>query len=217
MARGGGDSAHELEKTLGLQTSHPRVGIVGNIQRWKGQMVFLGAMKIISPEFPKLKCLIVGSVSTGEEEYQRELEDYVKANRLEDKVIFTGFRRDILDVVEMMDVLVHASIEPEPFSRMILEGMAAAKPIVATNSGGTPEQIVDGETGKLVPMKDPEKMAEAIRWMLLNLKEARKMGEAGRQRLIERFSIEQMVAGVERVYDDIFEKGEGTRISAGIS
>ena len=84
--------------------------------------------------------------------------------------------------------------------------MAYAKPIVATNSGGTIEQIVDGETGILVPMSDPDSMANAILFYLTNMERAREMGEKGRQRLIATFSIARMVEETEKVYEEIFSE-----------
>jgi len=195
-----------LKRDLGIQGKPVVLGMVGNVVRWKGQMVVLQAIKRIVPEHPEIICVFAGSVARGEESYKRELDDYVRENRLEAHVRFTGYRSDIPDILQVVDILIHASIAPEPFGRVILEGMAAGKPIIGTDSGGTPEQIVEGETGLLVPMSDPEAMAAAMSRLLADLPAAREMGRRGRQRLEKEFSIEHMVAGVEEIYRGVFEK-----------
>jgi glycosyltransferase involved in cell wall biosynthesis len=196
----------KLRGGLGIEANQPVVGIVGNIDRWKGQLVVVEAISRVRKIIPNIKCLIVGPVCKGAEDYRIELDEYILENNLRENVIFTGFVRNIPNILGVMDVLCHASIEPEPFSRVILEGMAMGKPIVGTNSGGTPEQIVEGETGRLVPMNDPEGMAEAILYLLKNKKQAEEMGRKGRERLNQMFSISRMVKETETLYEDIFQE-----------
>jgi glycosyltransferase involved in cell wall biosynthesis len=193
-----------LRREFNLDGKQPVVGIVGNIDRWKGQLVVLKAIKEVKQIYPDIKCLIVGAVCKGAESYKKELDQYIDDNDLHENIHFTGFRKDINRILSVLDVLIHASIEPEPFSRVILEGMASAKPIIGTNSGGTPEQIIDEETGKLVSMNNPQDMAEAIVFYLSDMKRANKMGEKGKQRLIEMFSINKMVEDIENIYENIF-------------
>lgn len=192
------------KKEFGIVDNKPVVGIIGNIDKWKGQYVVLRAIKEVKKKHPEIKCLIVGKVALRSGNYKQELDKYIIDNDLKENIIFTGFRNDVPDILSLLDIMIHASIEPEPFGRVILEGMAAAKPIVATNSGGTPEQIIDGETGILVPMNDSGKMADAIIYYLSDMKMAKEIGEKGRQRLIEIFSIKKMAEETEKVYEDIF-------------
>jgi glycosyltransferase involved in cell wall biosynthesis len=182
----------------------PLVGIIGNIDRWKGQLVVLQAIMRVRESFPDIKCLIVGPVCKGAEKYKTELDEFMVRNNLGKNIVFTGYRNDISDILQSIDVLIHASVSPEPFGRVILEGMAYAKPIVATNSGGTPEQIIDVETGMLVPMNDPKSMADAVLFYLDDMERAKAIGERGRQRLLEMFSIKRMVEETEKVYQEIF-------------
>ena len=196
----------KLRKDFGIEANQPVVGIVANIDSWKGQLVLVKAILQVKKTVPNIRCLIVGPICKGAEEYKREIDKYIADNALNTSVTFTGFVKDIPNILGLLDVLCHASIEPEPFSRTILEGMAAGKPIVATNSGGTPEQIIDGETGILVPMNDPEKMAEAILYLLMNKNEAEEMGRKGRERLNQLFSISRMVKETEAFYEDIFQE-----------
>jgi glycosyltransferase involved in cell wall biosynthesis len=199
-----GADTTRLLRELNPTGSRPLVGIVANIDRWKGQIVVLRAVKKLKATYPHIQCLIVGQTVRGAEPYELELKRFVSDQGLENNVVFTGFRKNTPEIMSLMDVLVHASIEPEPFSRVILEGMALSKPIVATDAGGCPEQIRHGETGLLVPTGDAEKMADAINWYVRDPNRAGAIGEAARRRLESEFSIRNMVDGVERVYEDVF-------------
>jgi glycosyltransferase involved in cell wall biosynthesis len=196
--------SRNLRKEFNIHPGDPIVGIVGNVDGWKGQLVVAQAIEKVRHLYPNIKCLIVGKTPVGAETYEREIREYILKNHLEENILLLGFRRDISQILNVLDILIHASIEPEPFGRVILEGMAAKKPIVATNSGGTPEQIVDGETGLLVPMGDADKMAEALHYFLSDMKRANEMGEKGRKRLISLFSVKNMVDEIEKIYEDIF-------------
>jgi glycosyltransferase involved in cell wall biosynthesis len=199
-----GNRLLEIRRELHIVGGNPVVGIVGNVDSWKGQMVVVKAINNIRKNYPNIKCLVVGAVCAGAENYQQELVKYVADNSLGENILFTGFRKDSIAVMNLLDVLIHASVEPEPFARVILEGMALGKPIIGTNSGGTPEQIIDGLTGLLVPMNDHNAMAEALCRYLSDMKKAKEMGDRGRRRLIEEFSIKRMVRETEKIYDDVF-------------
>jgi glycosyltransferase involved in cell wall biosynthesis len=197
----------ELRKTyyteFGLDNKQQIVGIIGNIDRWKGQHVVLQAIKEVKLTYPDIKCLMVGSVCKGAEGYKAELDKYVQDNDLNDNIIFTGFRRDVENIINFLDILLHASIEPEPFGRVILEGMAVGMPIIATNAGGVQEIIVNGETGILIPMNDPIALANQIHYCLSNPDKAKEMGVKGRERLINVFSNDKMIKEIENIYDQI--------------
>lgn len=197
-------NVNKLKHEFNLTKGQPVVGIIGNIMRWKGQHVVLQAIKEVKKKHPEIKCLIVGKVALRSESYKQEMDKYIIDNDLKENIIFTGFRNDVPDILSLLDIMVHASIEPEPFGMVLLEAMAMSKPIVATNAGGPAEIIVDGETGILVPMNDHDKMADAIIYCLSDMKSAKEMGEKGRQRLIEMFSVKKMVGEIERLYEDIF-------------
>ena len=110
----------------------PIFGIVGRLTSWKGQHVFLRAAALVRREIPDAKFQIVGAALFGEEDYERELRELCAQLELENSVEWLGFRRDIPDVVAQMDALVHASTTGEPFGQVLIEGMAAARPVIAT-------------------------------------------------------------------------------------
>jgi glycosyltransferase involved in cell wall biosynthesis len=194
-----------IKREFGIANGQPVVGIVGNIQRWKGQLVVLQAIHELKKTVPGIKCLIIGQVAQRSEDYKEELDAYVRDNDLGNNIIFTGFRTDIPAILNALDIVVHASVDPEPFGRVILEGMAMRKPVIATNFGGPTEIILPYETGMLVPPNDPQKMADAITYCLSDKDRAREMGERGRQRFVEMFSSEKMVKETEKVYEEIFQ------------
>lgn len=179
------------------------VGLVGRISPWKGQDVFLRAASIVRRQLPAARFQIIGSALFGEREFEQRLHAIVQDQGLADAVEFLGFREDVADLIARLDVLVHASTTGEPFGQVIIEGMAAAKPVIGTRGGAVPEIIVEGETGLLVPMGDADQLAEAICALLADPARARRMGLAGRTRVAEHFTIQNTARGVQAVYDDL--------------
>ena len=107
----------------------------------------------------------------------------------------------------MMDVVVHASVRPEPFGMVIIEAMAMGKPVVATEGGGPSEIITHGKSGILVPRGDSESLASAIRMLLENPIYAKELGEAGRRVVVERFTSSQQAQEIMRIYGNILNNG----------
>ena len=180
-----------------------QVGLIGRICPWKGQHIFLQAAAFVHKRFPNARFVIVGSSLFGELEYDREVRLLPERLGIADFVTFTGFRSDVDDVICEMDLIVHASTTGEPFGQVIIEGMAAGKPVIATNGGGVPEIVEDGKTGILVPMGDIQAMAEAMCRMLADPASAREMGVRGRQRVREHFKIGQTARKVEVIYQSL--------------
>jgi glycosyltransferase involved in cell wall biosynthesis len=191
------------------RNEHVRIGLIGRISPWKGQHVFLRAATLVSERFPKARFFIVGSALFGESEYEQEVRSLTKSLGLSDVVTFTGFRSDVQNAIADMDLIVHASITGEPFGQVIIEGMAAGKPVIATAGGGVPEIVEDGKTGILVPMGDVQAMAEAISCLLADPVLAASMGERGRERVRDHFTIEKKARKVEAVYQEMFSMSRG--------
>ncbi len=185
---------------LGLAECEPLIGMTSNVSPWKGQDVLVRAVAELVGEFPRLGCLVVGGIVRGAEEFAGTIEAFVKSRGLERHVRLTGARSDIPDVVGALDVLVHASIQAEPFGRVLIEAMALGRPVVATAGGGVPEIVVHGETGLLVPPGDTAGMAAALRILLADPALRARLGAAGARRARERFSLESHVSAVEGVY-----------------
>jgi glycosyltransferase involved in cell wall biosynthesis len=176
------------------------VGLVGRISFWKGQDIFIRAAGRLRRKYPQAEFRIVGAALFDEAEFENGLHQLATELEMGDSLVFTGFRHDIQQAISELDVLVHASTRPEPFGQVIIEGMAAGKPVIATNAGGVPEIIEDGVTGLLVPMSDASAMADAIDRLLSDPAGSRAMGLRGQIHVAENFSIEKTVRGVMAAY-----------------
>ena len=157
---------HRFDKTANVQNNarqgfgiglnEPVVGFVGRLQEVKGVRYLIESLVELKTVIPKVKLLIVGDGPL-----RASLQDYAQELGLGEQVIFTGYRRDIPQVLNAMNVFVLPSLREDlPLSP--IEAMAMRKPVVATNVGGIPEVVVDGETGILVPPKDASALAKAI-------------------------------------------------------
>jgi glycosyltransferase involved in cell wall biosynthesis len=176
------------------------VALIGRICPWKGQHIFLQAAALVHERFPSARFLIIGSALFGEAEYDQQVRRIPNQLGIENLVTFTGFRSDVREIIDRVDLIVHASTIGEPFGQVIIEAMSAGKPVVATNGGGVPEIVEDGRTGILVPMGNVQAMAEAICRIIANPDLAREMGTRGRNRVRKCFTIEQTARKMELIY-----------------
>jgi glycosyltransferase involved in cell wall biosynthesis len=151
---------------------------------------------------PDLRCLIVGGVHRQGAEYAERMRARIATEGLTEQVILTGARRDVAACLDAMDVAIHASTNPEPFGRVLIEAMALARPLIAPREGGPLEIVVDGETGLLVPPRDPTALAGAIDRLVADPALRRRMGEAGRARVDAVFDIRQHVRAMAAVFED---------------
>jgi glycosyltransferase involved in cell wall biosynthesis len=178
------------------------VGSVGRLVRWKGHDVFLAAMARVMEDDPTARAVIVGAEGATPDSVgvENELRALAADLGIADRVVFTGYRADVSDVMAAADVVAHSAVRPEPFGRVVTEAMACARPVVATRGGGVLEIVDDGVTGTLVAMGDPGDMARGILGLLADPARAAAMGRAAREAVRTRFSPEQHLAGVEAAY-----------------
>ncbi|MBE0565095.1 MAG: glycosyltransferase [Krumholzibacteria bacterium] len=138
-----------------LPADAPLVGMVGRLVAWKGPDVFLQAAAKIAAARPEARFMLVGDAIYGEQDYVDRLKALATDLGIGERTVFTGFRTDVDELVAAMDVLVHASTEPEPFGLVIIEAMHQGVPVVATRAGGVLEIVDDGRTGLLAAPGDP--------------------------------------------------------------
>lgn len=180
-------------------TTHPlRVGMVGRLDRWKGQHVFLDAFAQAFPDGPE-EAVIVGASLFGANGYARELERQVSTLGLDGRVEFRGFRNRIEDELRRVDVLVHASTIPEPFGQVVVEGMAVGLPVVAADAGGPAEMIHHGENGLLYPPGDTHALAMALHRLANEPLLGERLGNAARLRAQD-FTAERIAPEIMCVY-----------------
>jgi glycosyltransferase involved in cell wall biosynthesis len=139
---------------FGVPASSPCFGIVGLLVPWKGQDVFLRAAKRVLEKVPEAYALVVGGAPSGGRDYAESLRHLAAELGIDDRVVFTGYRADVPDVLRLLDVVAHASVQPEPFGRVIAEAMAMGRPVVASNARGPTEIIEDARTAFVLPDDD---------------------------------------------------------------
>ena len=174
----------------------PVIGTIGRLTAQKGQTYLLDAARLLKSDFPNLRVVVIG-----DGELRHDLEAQAKTLDITDNVIFTGLRsyHEAMRLLSGMDVFVFPSLW-EGFGLVLLEAMALKKPIVASNVSAIPESVLDGKTGLIVPPRQAEAIAEALRALLRDFEKAEKMGVAGFQRLQAAFAVENMVTATANLY-----------------
>lgn len=184
-----------LREELGIPEHAPVLGSVANLHRYKGHLDIVAAAPQLLAQVPDCYFLFVGRDAGAAAEIEAEAERL----GVRERIILTGERDDVPQLLQCMNVFVLASHE-EGFSNAILEAMATALPVIATRVGGNPEAVADEITGFLVPPRDGAAIAEAAIPLLRNPELARDMGERGRKRVADRFSYEAMILGMQTFY-----------------
>ncbi len=188
-------------RTDHVPSARLRVGILGRISPWKGQDVFLRAFAEAFPE-DEAEAVVIGAPMFGEVAFDRELRALAETLGLGARVEFTGFRADIAAELARLDVLVHASVIPEPFGLVVVEGMAAGLAVVAADAGGPAEVVVDGVTGLLVPPGDVAALARALTRLAESPDLRRRLGEAAARKATE-FLPEVVAPLVSELYREV--------------
>lgn len=184
-----------LEFKIGQETV--LIGAAGRLVWQKGFEYLIEAIPGVIKAHPDVKILIIGD---------GPLKESLKAQgarlKLYDSLIFTGFRDDMREILSAIDILVIPSLL-EGFPMITLEGMAMAKPIIATSIHGISEQIIDGESGILIPPKNPIALAEALCNLLRDTKRMKDLGLNARKRAEKQFSVEKMITETEKVFQSL--------------
>ena len=192
----------ELRAALGWQEKTV-VGIVGRLQRWKGQEVFLQAAALLARERSDLQfCVVGGAILGWEGSYEADL--HAQAERdpvLGNRVYFAGHQDDVYAWIDALDIVVHASFG-EPFGLVLIEAMALAKPLVATDEGGPSEIVEDGISGLLVRSRDPHALAGAVRRIVNEAGLAERLSTGARARA-DTFTETKMAAGIAALLDGV--------------
>ena len=185
----------------------PVAGCVGRIKLVrKGQEVLLQAAALLKRRGVQARYLIVGSPYPGNESHLEKLHEIVRDAGMGADVVFTGELLDPRPAYAAMDVFVLPSAQTEPFGGVVTEAMCMRLPVVATNIGGPVEQVLDGETGYLVPPLDPAALADRLETLFRDADMRKRFGEAGRQRARQSFRLTEMMKKIERIYDECLVK-----------
>lgn len=205
VARFGGDAEqvttlNDRRRALpGLPADAFLVGLFGRFTPWKGQHVALDAIARV----PNVHLVLVGEALFGETGYAQSLRAQAKILGITERVHFAGFQHDVASWMKAMDVIVHASTQPEPFGLVIIEAMAAGKAVIASNGGAVPEILRDRENGMIVEPDDAPKLAEAIATLQREPALAARLAAQGHADAGQHFSIERYLRQMTRVLFDI--------------
>lgn len=186
----------DCKKELGMPENHQIVGVVGNLYPVKGHQYLIDGLPSILA-----KCPNTSFVFAGRGELEGELKAQVHRLGVETKVFFLGLRQDIPRILAMLDVFVLPSLS-EGLSMAILEAMSVGKPVVATQVGGNPELVLNGETGFLVPPRDSQALASSVVALLTNRQQAAQFAERAKRRAEGQFSLRTMVSSYQSLYDE---------------
>lgn len=186
----------ETEKTCGLV----HIGIVARLSAEKDHQTLLNACKLLADQATDFHLEIIGDGPLRD-----TLEKSAKDLGLDTYVSFSGMRHDVPELLRQLDVFVLSSTT-EGISLTLLEAMATELPIVATDVGGNPEVVVDGETGYLVPPKNPAEMSKKLLLLINDINLRHQMGKMGRERVIANFSIKETAKKYEELYCSVLSK-----------
>ncbi|MFC2061052.1 glycosyltransferase [Elusimicrobiota bacterium] len=187
------------KNSFGIKEGQPVVGIIAAVRPVKGHKYFIEAAAEVLKEKPGACFLIVGWYEESNE-YFKELKTLIEKLNIGKNIIFTGGYPDISKIMSIIDISVIAS-DNEGFSNAVIEAMASGKPVIATNTGGTPEAVIDGKTGILVPPADPGAVAAALIKLLSDKGRIEKMAIEARKCAQEKFSMEGMIQKIEDLYE----------------
>jgi glycosyltransferase involved in cell wall biosynthesis len=190
-----------LNKTTGIKHEHV-IGMVSHLEPLKGHKVLLNAAKSILKADYNIKLSIVGHEAGGTKQYVHELKSLANDLGIAKHVMFLGYRKNVAEILKTFDICVLCSFE-EGFGRVLVEYMACGKPVIATNVGGIPEIVVDGETGILVPVGDHKSLAEAIIRLIDDPLLSRQMGNDGRLRVQKYFDLKMNVRKTQELYQKL--------------
>lgn len=193
-----------IRQELGVDDNEILVGMLANFNPMKGHIVFLEAAALLSQDFSKLKFLIGGRKLDLRRSYYNKVKERIDRLGLANKVIMVGYRQDVPDVLNALDVLVVPSTW-EPLGVIVMEGMAASKPIVATDAGGIPEMIDNGVHGLLFPSEDRDKLVASVSRTLTDPALAQRLSSNAHERVWKEFSPERAAAAYEHVYSSILK------------
>ena len=190
----------EFRREMGLSDEHKLVGIVGRIFPIKNHALFLESAARIAAQEPAARFVVVGDGV-----FRPNLENQARELGITDRVLFTGWRRDLPRICADLNVLVVSSDnEGTPVSA--IEAMASSCPVVATRVGGLPDLIEDQKTGRLVPPRDAEALASAVLDLLNNTQTACELGQNAMAAVRQRFTVQRLLSDMDHLYTDLLEE-----------
>ncbi|MBN1541873.1 glycosyltransferase family 4 protein [candidate division KSB1 bacterium] len=192
---------NRMRSELGVAESELLIGIVGRLQIGKGHLEFLHMAQSLAPEFDNLRFVVIGEPTRGEEFRARPILEQVNRLNLGDRLMVLGFRADVPELLSAMDLFVFPS-HAEAFGLVLIEAMAAGLAVVSSRCDGVLDIVREGENGLLVPPRDGDALAAAVRQLVLDPQRRLSMGEGGKLLVQQQFAAKRMVDHIEELYRD---------------
>lgn len=194
-----GEQRERARSKFGISRDEQVIGLVGRLEKGKGQHILLEAAGRLIGSFPKIKIMLIGGETMGQSGHLNYLKNLAATKKIKDLVIFTGFREDVPAVTAALDVVVLCS-RKETFGLSLIECMAQQTVPIGTNTGGVPEIIQDGMNGLLVPPFEVEALTSAIKSLLADPSLKNKLAENARKTVQEKFNLESHLEGLEEIF-----------------
>jgi glycosyltransferase involved in cell wall biosynthesis len=192
-----------LRAECGFEAQHVVVGMIGRVNWWKGQGRLLDCAEALLPQDDRLRFLMVGGTFDGDNRVRDELLQRMAALQPPGRVVLQDFRPDVGHVLADIDIFVLPSTEPDPFPTVVLEAMAAGKPVVAFAHGGVCEMVEDGVSGILCAPSSADGLSAAIQRLAASPQLRLQMGLAGQQRLQRLFTREAFIDRFSALYAEL--------------
>lgn len=181
------------------------IGLVGRINKWKGQQLLLKAFDILEEKNSNIKLVFLGSPPDNQEIFLTELEDKIKEFQLESKAEIIPFQKNIWKFWEAIDIAVVPSTEPEPFGMVAVEAMLCKKPVIAANHGGLTEIVLHNQTGFLFEPNNENQLAEYLQKLIDNSDLRDDFGKNGYQRVLDYFSLDKHIQKFEQIFEEVLK------------
>lgn len=201
------ESRTQVRSRLGIDSCFAGVviGVVSLMAPRKGHRVLLEALSILFKQDPLITQRIVVWLE-GDGPLRTELESFARRQKLSAFVRFIGAEKNVVDMMNALDILVLPSVNDEDFPNVTVEAMGLGKAVVASAVGGTPEQIVQGETGMLVEPGNPEALANALVPLIEQPELANRLGANGKKRFLAMFTADIAVKQYLELYSSVQER-----------
>lgn len=192
-----------LRRLIAAGDSEPVMGIVGRVTPWKGQEFFVRLAEAWCRENAAGRFVLLGHAFNEDQAFEHRLREFVRDRRLRERVSFIPFQREVAAALSDLDVMVHASLKPEPFGRVIIEAMAVGVPVLAANAGGVPEIVTHGRNGYLARPGEIGEYLAGLRALIHDPALRERVAREARETVLARFTVrrvreefEALVAGV---------------------
>lgn len=192
-----------------------RIVMLGRIAAWKGQHVFVEAARRLCRTHKGVQFVIAGgAINAADAAYEVEVRHAVERYGLGDRITFTGVVGDVRPILAGADILAHCSTSPEPFGQVVIEAMAAAVPVVASQLGAPASMVQDGVNGRLVAPGDDEGLTRTLAELLADDDTRVRLGAAGLTTVRERYGIDQTVGQLVTLYRTVLGRETASVLSS---